>query len=183
MNIPFQGNVNGRLVEKKFEGQVFYYVYDQQQDRGYEVGYGFLMLPYGIDQPMIKPFIKNKLAGYACGCSWGDIFTTMTEAKKHKASLENLYTEGFSSRPYIKLDMLKNIRNQLLEIESILKVIFSDDEDFSHISFSDVSANGIQVYVVGKERSYNYGFRATLNYDLSNKVSVIEMFLKRNKQQ
>lgn len=171
MKVPFGGNVNARLVEKRFEGQIFYYVFDQQSGKGYKIGYGFLKISGSIDHPRIRYFdLNHNLSRVEQGCSWGMIFKTLDEAKVKLKEMDELYCSGFAIRPFINKDLLTEIKPQLIEVELVLNLIFKGDKDFDGVSFCDVGAYGIQVYAGG--------YRSTINYDLSNKVSVIGSFIK-----
>lgn len=169
MKIPFSGNVSARLVQKRFEGQIFYYVFDQQANKGYKIGYGFLRVS-DIEFPAIRYFNKdNNLSPCAQHCKWDMIFSDYDDAKKKLKDVESLYRDRFAKRPFMKLDMLNKIKPQLLEIEAVINLIFDGDDDFNGVMFSDVSARGIQVYAGGHH--------TTINYDLGNKVSVIGYFI------
>lgn len=169
MKVPFNGKVSAKLIEKRFKGQVFYCVRDLQADKGYEIESGFLVLSGNINTPMIRPIKDNVVKNFARGCSWSMIFETLDDAKKKKREIDKIFLDGFSFKPLIRVNVLIEIKDQLLEIESVINLIFSNHSDFKGVRFSDVSAGGIQVYAAG--------FHATLHYDLSNKVSVIKFFL------
>lgn len=171
MKIPFDGNVAARLVEKRFHGQIFYYVFDQQSGKGYKIGYGFLNLGSCLKHPSIRYFDQNNnLSRFAQGCPWSMIFETLDEAKAKLKEMDALYCDGFARRPFIKRELLSEIKPQLLEVEEVINLIFKFDSGFDGVSFTDVGAHGIQVYAKG--------FRETIKYDVSNKLSVIGSFIK-----
>lgn len=170
MKVPFDGNVNARLVEKRFNGTVFYYVYDQQGGRGYTIGYGFLNLGSDMKYPSIRYFDKeNKLSGFSQGCSWSMIFKTHDEAKRKLREVESLYSNGFSPRPYLRLKMLAEIKPELIEISNLLTKLLYGIKVFNGVYFCDVSASGIQVM--------SCGCSSTLKYDISNKLKVISDYI------
>lgn len=172
MKIPFNGNVSERLVKKRFEGTIFYCLRDQQSGKGYKIEFGFLV-DASHKCPMIKSFDKNNnINNYSQGCSWDLIFESHEEAKAELKVLKSLYLDGFDSRPFLKMSMLKSIKGDLMEVKDCISSLLKSRDDFKGVDFCDVSAGGIQVYACG--------LRTTLNYDMSNKISVIRYFIDNN---
>ncbi len=170
MKIPFDGNVNARLVEKRFKGQVFYSVTDPQGGKDHEIEIGFLRLNGCLKYPMIQPIKNGEVKNYSHGCSWSMIFETLDDAKKQQRLINGLYNDEFHKKPFIKRDFLKKIKPELLELQSVISLLFDGHVEFNGVNFSDVGAGGVQVYAAG--------YHTTIKYDLSNKVSVIGSFIK-----
>lgn len=170
MKIPFDGNVNARLVEQRFKGQVFYSVIDPQGGKDYEIEIGFLRLNGCLKYPMIQPIKHGEVKKYSQGCSWSMIFENLDDAKKQRKAMNGLYNDEFHKRPFIKREFLTKIKPELIELQYVISIIFDGHEEFDGVRFSDVSAGGIQVYAAG--------YHETIKYDLSNKVSVIGSFIK-----
>jgi len=170
MKKPYDGKVATRLVEKRFKGKIFYYLFDQQAGKGYTMGYGFLQFMNGgtdsIDHPMIRYFNSSGELTRCSQCSeWSGIFDRFEDAEIELKKIKSLYNDGFSNQPFIKLKMLSQIKDELIGIELAISKLWLGNASYKGVSFSDVSAGGIQVIACGCS--------VKLKYDLSNKVEVI----------
>jgi hypothetical protein len=171
MDIPFGGLVSARLVEKRFKNHVFYFVHNQQGDKGFCIKYGFLMLGGMIKHPMIRSFDKNNnLSSFSQGCCWDRIHANYDDASKQLKHIERLYTEGFTHRPFIKVNMINEIKPTLIGISKAISYALGHRADFKGVHFCDVSAGGIQVM--------SCGYSHALRYDMSNVIDTINYYLQ-----
>lgn len=175
MKIPFNGNVNDRLLVKYYKGKVFYYV-GSGSNNGKSGKYEIKPCKAEIDS---WNGLIWRFDGYGQYEDWENIFDIWEEAKKECERRNTLYSEGFYQIPFVKLETLEKYKDKMLYIESTINKYMKGFENFQGIDFCDVSARGIQIRGHHKEiKKYTYGQQSTIEYDFSNADDVIWEFLK-----
>lgn len=179
MKVPYDGKVNIRLVVKRFKSKIFYYV---QQFDNYKFSFKPCMLSgcSSINFPFVRFFNDKMKLDTSCsrGADWERLFDSFEDAEKETKRLNSLYFDGFYQKPFIKIEILENHKEDLLKIENDINKLLKGFEDFQGIDFCDVSAGGIQIrghhkYIKG----YTYGDQPTIKYDFSNKDDIVMEFV------
>lgn len=185
LDIPFGGNVCPRLLRKLYKTKVFYYV---------KTGCGgkFVSVPcvlsnndWDIDFPFVR-FFDDEMridVSYSNGANWKNLYDNFEEAKTEARRRNGLYFECFRYKPFLKLDILEEHKEQLMYIEKEINNQLLYFENFQGIDFCDVSAGGIQIRGHHKKiKGYTYGSQPTIKYDFSNVEQVIYEFVEMWKE-
>ena len=180
MKVPFNGNVNARLLKKLYRDKVFYCVRENHLEK-YIFSPCFLSdCEWSIDFPFVK-FIKREMPfdeRFSNGARWENLFETYEEAREEAKRRNYLYFECFRYKPYLKLEMLEEHLKDFMYIESQLDKCLCGFENFQGIDFCNVGAGGIQIRGHHKQISgYTYGSQPTIKYDFSNVEEVICEFI------
>ncbi len=172
LEIPFNGNVSVRIMEKYYKGRTFYYV-DSAKRSDFDV-----MECKLTDVDCETPYWKFS-DGRGTFADWEDIFDSWEEAKTEGKRRKDLFTVGFYDTPFVGLKTLEKYKDKMLYIENTINKYLKGFENFQGIDFCDVSAGGIQIRGHHKEiKGYTYGRQPTIKYDFSNAGDVIWEFLK-----
>lgn len=171
MKVPFNGNVNARLLKKLYRDKVFYCLRENHLGK-------YIFFPcflsdceWSIDFPFVK-FIKREMPfdeRFSNGARWENLSETYEEAREEAKRRNYLYFECFRYKPYLKLEMLEEHLKDFMYIESQINKCLSAFENFQGIDFCNVGANGIQIRGHHKQiKGYTYGSQPTIKYDFSN---------------
>lgn len=166
MNEPFDGKVNPRLIYKKFNNCVFYYVADM---KGQLAKIEPCILYYSDNLLFIKSFNENwELGKWAHRFNWENLFFNYDEAKKASKEINDRIL-SFKYKPYLSYKILEEHFDELRNIEKLIDKLLLGFDNYDGIDFCDVGAGGIQVRIHHRSISnYTYGQQKTIFYDFSN---------------
>lgn len=180
MEVPYNGNVNIRLLVKFFKNKVFYRVDEDNYGGSFKVTPCLISEKSIIKLPFTYNFDENMKLNetYSQGVRWDRLFETIEEARFESKRLTSLYNDGFYRKPYLKQEKLEKHKEDLLKIEKAINKLLTGFDGFLGIDFCDVSANGIQIRGFHKKITrYCFGNQITIKYDFSNKEEVIRDFV------
>jgi len=138
-----------------------------------------------LDRGWIKFFnADGDLETWAQGYSKEDLFENQPDAVARMAFMRRLYLETFRKKPFLKPKFLIENLEKFIFIESAINEQLKDYPNFESISFTDVSAGGIQIGGSHKlvERYYYGHHQPTIKYDFSNFQQCIEEFVSNWKK-
>jgi len=171
MKIPYDGKVNIRLVVKRYKNKIFYYVQDFDN---YKYSFKPCMLSEcsSINFPFVRFFNDKMKLDTSCsqGANWKRLFDNFEEAEEEAKKINSLYFDGFQSKPFLKIEILEEHKEELLKIEKDINKLLQGFENFEGIHFCDVSAGGIQIMS-------KYSIQPTIKYDFSNKDDIVIDFV------
>lgn len=179
MEIPYNGNVNCKLVAKRFEGVQFWHV--EKKTNGYYIvkactpSVKTSTKDYVLFSRLDKNF--NIVLG-ASPFSWSDIYDSYFDARA-KAKEYNELLKRFAFMPYLDIKIIQEHFDDLMRIQNEIHKKLAGYENFLGIDFCNVGANGIQIRGHHKEiKRYTYGLQPTIKYDFSNIDEVIKEFVE-----
>ncbi len=174
MKVPFDGNVNPKLLQKLYKDKVFYYVSSSHHCHGDYTVKACKMSKDSWGHPT-----WNFLDGGGVYGTWENVFDIYEVAKAECKRRISLYNDGFYKVPFVRLETLEKYKNKMLYIENTINKYLAGFENFEGIDFCDVSAGGIQIRGHCKPiKGYTYGNQPTIKYDFSNVEDVIWEFIK-----
>lgn len=90
----------------------------------------------------------------------------------------NIQLEGSKHLSYLSDSTIDNYKDKLIYIQNTIMEQLKDYPNFNGVSFSDVSAGGIQIEGHHmKINGYHYGDSPTIEYDFSNAEECIKIFV------
>lgn len=90
----------------------------------------------------------------------------------------NIQLEGSKHLSYLSDFTIDNYKDKLIYIQNTIMEQLKDYPNFNGVSFSDVSAGGIQIKGHHmKINGYHYGDSPTIEYDFSNAEECIKIFI------
>lgn len=177
MDIPYNGKVNIRLIVKRYKNTILYDVYEKNRGE-------FICKPCKLStvSMLTFPFVRffndsMEIDNCSTGAYWERLFFKFEDAKKEEKRLNGLYAD-FKKHPFLRVEMLEEHKQDLLNIEKQIEEGLKDYPNFEGIDFCDVSANGIQIRGHHKDiKNYSYGDQPTIKYDFSNKNTIARKFI------
>lgn len=180
LEIPFRGNVSERLLRKLYRDKVFYCVRTGIDGKFYSKPCILSDYEWTMDFPFVR-FFEDKMRlniKSSTGTNWNDLYDSFEEAKREVRRRNDLFFNGFAYKPYLRLEILEEHKDQLIYIENEINKCLSGFENFQGIDFCDVHAGGIQIRGHHKQiKGYTYGSQPTIKYDFSNVEEVISEFI------
>ena len=176
MEVPFNGNVSARLLEKLYKDKIFYYVGSSHYKHG-----DYKVKPCRLTTDKYGNIVWRFLDSLygVLGNKWENVFDIYEVAKKECKRRNSLYKDGFYKVPFVDLPTLEKHKKEMIYIENSINKYLNGFENFLGIDFCDVSARGIQIRGHCKQiKGYTYGTQPTIKYDFSNVEDVIWEFIK-----
>lgn len=181
MIVPYDGNVNIRLVVKRFKNKTFYYVSTFDN-------YKYSVKPCVLSEASLQtfPFVRYfDNSGFSQGASWKRLFDKLEDAENEARRVNSLYFDGFKYKPYLKVEELEEHKVELLIIENLINKLLYGFEGYNGIDFCNVGAGGTQIRLHHKQiKGYTYGDQITILPDYSNindvAIDVIKTWIKHD---
>ena len=179
MEQPCEGKTKEEML-KLYKQRVFYYIQTSKN--------GCRMRPCILDkesiwkpsEPRVVLFDDDMRLGILRKyVFWDELYDSWNDARSRIEHIDKLYNTDFWIRPYVEVETLEKHKDEMVEIEKLIKEGLKNYSNFLGIDFCDVNCNGIQIRGHHKEiTSHAFGVQPTLKYDFTNKDEVIHDFIE-----